>query len=69
MGSIMETLWDESSELNAEGMNERSIVSDDYTTDDSMEIPDKELDSLRDMDKVIDPEAIKKQDTAQKANK
>ena len=55
MAGIMNTLWDESSELEDEGLTPHSILSDDYTSpsDDEKKLDDV-IDDLKEVNEIID---------------
>lgn len=59
MTKIMQTLWDESSELSDDVLANRSVVSDDYTSGDIKDIREtiedgnQEADDFNEKDKVV----------------
>ncbi len=54
MVGIMKTAWDESDELNEEGMLTRSVLSDDYTANDRERLQDLKDNAAENMDVVED---------------
>lgn len=57
MAGIMKTLWDESDELSEETLSTRSVLTDDYTSDDKEKLKD-ELEEQKENEEIID-ETIK----------
>ena len=53
MAGIMNTLWDESSELEDEILTPRPVLSDDYTTHDVTKL-DETIEDADENDKIIE---------------
>lgn len=54
MVGIMKTAWDESNDLNKEGMLTRSVLSDDYTANDRERLQDLKDEAAENMEVVED---------------
>lgn len=54
MVGIMKTAWDESNDLNEEGMLTRSVLSDDYTANDRERLQDLKDEAAENMEVVED---------------
>ena len=57
MAGIMKTLWDESRDLSEETLSTRSVLTDDYTSNDKEKLKDL-LDEQKKEEEIID-ETIK----------
>ncbi|RHJ77091.1 hypothetical protein [Parabacteroides sp. AM08-6] len=54
MAGIMKTLWDESSELENETLSTRSVLTDDYTSNDVQKLKDTVEDEKENEDIIDD---------------
>ena len=61
MAGIMNTLWDESSELEDEILTPRPVLSDDYTTHDVTKL-DETIEDADENDKIIEESLKTSQD-------
>ena len=61
MAGIMNTLWDESSELEDESLTPRRVLSDDYTTHDVTKL-DETIEDADENDKIIEESLKTSQD-------